>query len=138
MSTSSSLRFADPELLAKLQTMPASELDALKFGVIGFGHDPDACVLLYSAYEAKKSGLDPAGVLGLPFFGVVAQCMNNYLIAQRFEDARVERGRLDATLDYVLTVRMRPTSVMLRLLAAPDLALRYVVVDWLESEGNRR
>jgi hypothetical protein len=36
---------------------------------------------------------------------------------------------LDATLDYVLTLRMRPVKVGLRLLADPLLPMRYVLVQ---------
>lgn len=130
VSLSTAPTFDDLDLFTKLSTMHVREVDELNFGVIAFGSDPDACVLRYNAYEAKHSGLEPAGVLGLPLFCVVAQCMNNYLIAQRFEDAKVNHTSLDATLDYVFTVRMRPTPVTLRLLAAPDSEVRYVVVDW--------
>ena len=126
----SPVRFEQLDLLALLDKMHDRELDELSFGVVGFGSDADACVRRYNAFESKHSGLDPSGVLGLPFFSVVAQCMNNYLVAQRFEDARAKRSTLDATLDYVLTLRMRPTPVTLRLLAAPDIELRYVAVRW--------
>jgi len=102
---------------------------ALSFGVIGFGADTVVC--RYNAYESRAAGLNPSRVIGLPLFSVVAQCMNNYLIAQHFEDA-VEAGqRLDATVDFVLTLRMKPTPVKLRLLAAPDRARRYVLVHRL-------
>jgi photoactive yellow protein len=104
-----SLRFDEPDLLEKLEALDPRTLDELMFGVIGFGGDTDACVLRYGAFEATQSGLSPASVIGLPFFSVVAQCMNNYLVAQRFEDAKTNRTRLDVSLDYVLTLRMRPT-----------------------------
>ena len=49
-------------------------------------------------------------------------------MAQRFDDVLAGETALDETLDYVFTLRMRPTPVVLRLLFAPDVALRYVVV----------
>ncbi len=55
--------------------------------------------------------------------------MNNYLVATRFEEATSGCTVLDATIDYVLTLRMRPTKVKLRLLASPARALRYVLVE---------
>jgi hypothetical protein len=55
--------------------------------------------------------------------------MNNYLVAQRFEDSAAAGTELDETLDYVLTLRMRPSRVRLRLLAAPGTALRYVCIE---------
>jgi len=82
----------------------------------------------YNAAESRLAGLSPDRVLGLPLFTTVAPCMNNYLVAQRFEEAR-ERGEpLDDTIDYVLTLRMRPIKVKLRLLATPGQVLRHVLV----------
>ena len=54
--------------------------------------------------------------------------MNNYLVAQRFEDASTDDTALDATIDYVFTLRMRPSKVKLRLLSSPARAMRYVLV----------
>jgi hypothetical protein len=59
----------------------------------------------------------------------VAPCLNNFMVAQRFEDAQDDGAPLDDTIDYVLTLRMRPVKVKLRLLAAPDCAVRYVLVQ---------
>ncbi|RYH14512.1 MAG: phosphonate transporter, partial [Alphaproteobacteria bacterium] len=97
------------------------------FGVIGF--DAGTAVRRYNAFESKAAGLSPQRVLGHALFAVVAPCMNNYLVAQRFEDAAADGSELDATIDYVLTLRMRPVKVRLRLLAAPGAAYRYVLVQ---------
>jgi photoactive yellow protein len=67
-------------------------------------------------------------VLGHPLFTMVAPCMNNFMVAQRFEDALASGTALDATMDYVFTLRMRPVKVTLRLLSDPSNALRYVIV----------
>ena len=67
----------------------------------------------YNATESRMAGLSPERVLGLPLFTTVAPCMNNYLVAQRFDDAR-ERGEpLDDTIDYVLTLRMGDDVIVL-------------------------
>jgi photoactive yellow protein len=97
-------------------------LDTLPFGVIGFG--ADANVELYSAAESRMAGLSPEKVVGRHLFGVVAPCMNNFLVAQRFED----EPELDATIDYVLTLRMRPTPVKLRMLQSAGAARRYLLI----------
>ena len=89
--------------LRDLESMSTAEQDALPFGVVGFG--ADTIVQSYNATEARMSGLDPSTVLGVPFFDAVAQCMNNFMIAQRFED----EPRIDDIVPYVLTLRMRPT-----------------------------
>lgn len=109
--------------LGDLDAMSGAERDALPFGVVGFG--ADTVVQTYNATEARMSGLDPATVVGVPFFDAVGQCMNNFMVAQRFED----EPELDAIIPYVLTLRMRPTKVRLRLLAAPGQMRRYVLIE---------
>ena len=124
-----SLAFDQPELLRTIATLGEAELDALDFGVIGF--DAATQVRVYNAFESKCAGLSPQRVLGQTLFTLVAPCMNNFLVAQRFEDAAAAGTALDTTIDYVLTLRMRPVKVRLRLLAAPGSALRYVLVHRL-------
>jgi hypothetical protein len=68
-------------------------------------------------------------VVGQPLFTNVAPCLNNFMVAQRFEDAQDDGSTLDDTIDYVLTLRMRPVKVALRLLASPGVAHRYVLVQ---------
>jgi len=68
-------------------------------------------------------------VLGLPLFTVVAPCMNNFMVGQRFDEAAEGSEAMDDTIDYVLTLRMRPTKVKLRLIASPGSATRYVLVN---------
>jgi len=102
-------------------------LDALDFGVIAF--DAATTVTRYNAHESRMAGLSHGRVLGHPLFTVVAPCMNNYMVAQRFEDAVAALDALDITIDYVLTLRMRPVKVKLRLLAAPSGPLRFVLVQ---------
>ncbi|KQN94436.1 phosphonate transporter [Sphingomonas sp. Leaf231] len=109
--------------LNDLEAMSVGERDAMPFGIVGFG--ADTIVQTYNATEARMSGLDPSTVIGVPFFDAVAQCMNNFMVAQRFED----EPRLDAIIPYVLTLRMRPTKVRLRLLADPDAARRYILIE---------
>ncbi len=109
--------------LNDLEAMSVGERDAMPFGIVGFG--ADTIVQTYNATEARMSGLDPSTVIGVPFFDAVAQCMNNFMVAQRFED----EPRLDAIIPYVLTLRMRPTRVRLRLLADPDAARRYILIE---------
>ena len=119
--------FDTPRLVERLDALPETALDALDFGVIGF--DAANVVRRYNAYESRAAGLSSARVLGHDLFTAVAPCMNNYLVAQRFEDAAAEGSELDATIDYVLTLRMRPVKVRLRLLAAPAADHRYVLVQ---------
>jgi len=119
--------FEQADLAAQLDACDDAALDALEFGVIGF--DPDTVVNRYNRFESQAAGLAPERVLGHPLFTVVAPCMNNFMVAQRFEDAQDDGGMLDATIDYVLTLRMRPVKVKLRLLVAPASPTRYVLVQ---------
>jgi photoactive yellow protein len=126
MITTQVLAFDEPALLQRLDPLTEAELDGLDFGVIGF--DAQGTVRRYNTYESQAAGLSPSRVLGYALFTAVAPCMNNYLVAQRFEDAADADSELDATIDYVLTLRMRPVKVQLRLLAAPRAGYRYVLV----------
>lgn len=121
------LEFSQADICERIETLDESELDSLDFGVIGF--DADTAVRRYNAFESKLAGLNPQRVLGNALFTVVAPCMNNFIVAQRFEDAAASATSLDATIDYVFTLRMRPAKVSLRLLVSPTLALRYVLVN---------
>ena len=126
MSTTTALHFEDPHLAAALETAPDALLDELDFGVIGF--DAEGVVRTYNALESKMAGLSVERVKGHPLFTVVAPCMNNFLVAQRFEDAAATGAPLDTTIDYVLTLRMRPVKVRLRLLARAGAVIRFVLV----------
>jgi photoactive yellow protein len=109
--------------LAELQAMPPHVCDALPFGVVGINADGIAAI--YNATEARMAGLDPKRVIGSDFFNAVGQCMNNFMVAQRFED----EPELDAIIPYVLTLRMRPTRVRLRMLAGKAGSLRFVLIE---------
>lgn len=125
--TATAITFDAPDLAKRLDQCPAEELDTLGFGVIGF--DAETLVQRYNAFESEAAGLAPQRVLDQPLFTNVAPCLNNFMVAQRFEDAQDDGSALDATIDYVLTLRMRPVKVALRLLANPGGATRYVLVQ---------
>ena len=121
------IAFDDADVLDFLNEASESEFDNAPFGIIGF--DDDGIVCRYNATESRLAGLSPERVLRHPLFTVVAPCMNNYLVAQRFEDAAAAGADLDDTIDYVLTLRMKPVKVKLRLLAQAGGATRYVLVS---------
>ncbi len=127
MNTMHALGFADADLLTALMQLTDPELDQLEFGVIGI--DAGDVVRRYNAFESRLAGLSPQRVLGHPLFTVVAPCMNNFMVAQRFVDAATAALPLDDTIDYVLTLRMRPVKVRLRLLSMPGEGMRYVLVE---------
>ena len=125
--TSISPNFDTRGMIELLDACDQDQLDALGFGVIGFG--TDTLVHRYNAFESQAAGLSPQRVIGEPMFINVAPCLNNFMVAQRFEDAADEGSELDDTIDYVLTLRMRPVKVKLRLLASATGATRYVLVQ---------
>ena len=116
------MMFDDDAMSETLDTLDEAALDELPFGVIGL--DGENVVELYNTHEARSSGLSRDRVVGRHFFFDVAPCMNNYMVAERLEEEQ-----LDATLPYVLTFRMRPTPVRLRLLRAAGSARRWVLVS---------
>ncbi len=120
------LGFTDDNLLASLDGASNEDLNELNFGVIGI--DADSIVRRYNAAEERVSGVSAPRNIGSHLFTVVAPCMNNFLVAQRFEDAAASGETLDALVDYVLTLRMRPTKVQLRLLSSPSARFRYVLI----------
>lgn len=123
------MKFDQPGIAALLANMDDATLDTLGFGVIAF--DQQDRVRRYNAFESQAAGLRPERVLQQDLFMVVAPCMNNYLVAQRFIEAREAGVALDDTINYVLTLRMRPTKVQLRLVAEPGAELSYVLVHRL-------
>ncbi len=110
-----------------LDYLASCDVDLLDVGVIGF--DTQGLVRVYNRFESAAAGLSPERVLGQHIFESVAPCMNNFLVAQCFEDAARDAQALDIGLDYVLTLRMRPTAVRLRLLSSPQSPLRYILVE---------
>lgn len=105
-----------------LEAMSPGQTDALNFGVVGLSDD--GRVELYNSTESKLAGISAATVMGTAFFLTTAQCMNNFMVAQRLTD----EAELDVTLPYVLTFRMRPTPVTLRLLKSPASKRSYLLI----------
>jgi len=126
MSAVTTASFEQAALAPMLAEMSDTAIDDLNFGVIAF--DDHGVVQRYNACESRFAGLATVRVLGQPLFTVVAPCMNNFLVAQRFDDAAAAGTALDDSIDYVLTLRMRPVRVKLRLLAEPGARHRYVLV----------
>jgi photoactive yellow protein len=127
MTAATDLSFAAPGLHGRLAQLSPDQLDRLDFGVIGFGADTN--VSRYNQTESDAAGLRAPHVLGRPLFTSVAPCLNNFMVAQRFEDAQDSNSALDDIIDYVLTLRMRPVKVKLRLLAEAGSEQRYLLVQ---------
>lgn len=126
-STGTLIHFESEGLFNKLELCSPQALDDLDFGVIGF--EQSGIVRRYNTLESKLAGLSMSTVVGHHLFDVVAPCMNNFMVAERFTDSQLEHRPLDIVIDYVLTFRMRPQRVKLRLLAQPESAMQYVLVQ---------
>ncbi|RYC29759.1 phosphonate transporter [Lichenibacterium minor] len=109
--------------IAVLDAMTPDQVDALPYGVVGLASD--GTTEIYNATESKLAGIPSSIVLGWSYFAETAQCMNNFMVAQRFED----EPEIDEVIDYVLTLRMRPTPVRLRLIKAGSCARRYLLIQ---------
>jgi photoactive yellow protein len=121
------INFDQPELISALHNSDESVFNAIHFGVIAF--DAQGIVRRYNMAESQGSGLNLDQVMGLHLFSVVAQCMNNFLVAQRFEDAWTNVFILDDTIDYVLSLRMKPIAVKMRLLSSPEIPMQYICIQ---------
>ena len=108
--------------LVQLDALTRSQVDELPFGVIGMSSE--GIVEVYNETESRLAGLSAGTVIGTHFFQVTAQCMNNFMVAQRFED----EAELDTTIDFVLTLRMRPTPVRLRMLKGREARRQYILI----------
>ncbi len=126
-TTCPTVRFDQPDLPLAIGGLSEEALDQLDFGVIGM--DRECIVRLYNKAESTLAGLSRDRVIGSHLFNVVAPCMNNFMVAQRLQDALETGVCLDSAIDYVFTLRMRPVKVKLRLVAAPELNYRYVFVQ---------
>jgi photoactive yellow protein len=115
--------FTDPGLLDLLEAMDDRELDTLSFGVVAMLED--GTVTRYNLAESHLSGLTLANVVGRNFFSSVAPCTNNFFVAHRFQT----ESMLDVVIDYVFTLRIKPTAVRLRLLKQPDQKRMYLAVE---------
>ena len=104
-------------------TMEDAKLRAVLEAIVYITDQPLSLEQICTAIEQPRDR-----VIDMPLFTGVAPCMNNFLVAQRFEDAAADGSTLDDVIDYVFTLRMRPVRVKLRLLTAPGRRFRYVLV----------
>ncbi len=115
--------FTDPGLFDWLNSATVIELDTAPYGVIAMSLD--GTVEAYNLAESKLAGLTPERVIGKNFFSSVAPCTNNFMVAHRFQT----ETDLDAVIDYVLTLRMMPKKVHMRMLRRHDASRMFLVIQ---------
>ncbi|MGV8921417.1 MAG: hypothetical protein ACOH2R_27180 [Pseudomonas sp.] len=120
------LTFEDASIQRLLSEV--DQLDTLDFGVIGFNETSE--ISIYNSFEASSAALRQSRVLGKNLFLEIAPCMNNAMVAQRFESEH----ELNVIISYVLALRMRPIPVKLRLLKESNSKTRFILVDRSSSK----
>ncbi len=119
----SSPSFTDVGLFDWLSEATAIQLDALPYGVIAMSLD--GTVEAYNLAESKLAGLTADRVIGKNFFSNVAPCTNNFMVAHRFQT----EADLDVVIDYVLTLRMTPKKVHMRMLRRHDASRMFLIIQ---------
>lgn len=117
---------AKPALvLEQLPRMSPAEIDQLDTGVVKV--DDAGFVRLYNQAETKFSGIPAEQAVGQHFFGELAPCTKNRIIFGRFKEG-VRSNRLDFSLFYTFTYRMRPTNVELHLYRDPATQTNWILI----------
>lgn len=124
------LEFSSLTLLSDLTTCTGQDLDELDFGVIAM--ERDGTVVHYNIFESQTAGLKPERVIGRNFFTSVAPCTNNFMIAQRY----IDETKIDDVINYIFTLRMKPTPVRLRMLKGDSAPLMYLLVERVVKDGQ--
>lgn len=117
------ISFESNDMLTVLRGLPPQAMDNLQFGVLGL--DAESLIVVYNQYEERCSGLTRDRVMGRHCFFDVAPCMNNFMVAERLEN----ETPLDVIIPYVLTFRMRPTRVRLRMLSESLSLTRWILIS---------
>ena len=125
MSNGEVLSFEADHMVDILANLPIQAMDDLPFGVLGL--NTEDLVVVYNQYEERCSGLTRERVVGRHCFFNVAPCMNNYMVAERLDN----ETPLDVVIPYVLTFRMRPTPVRLRMLSTSRSLSRWILISRL-------
>lgn len=120
------ITFDQKNIAEALSKISDDQLNAIDFGITGL--DNDCVVTRYNNYLVNLSGVSIQKAVGFHYFSNVAPCMNNFMVSQKLEDAIDESTSLDETINYVLSVRMKPTKVKIRLVYDSDLMVSYVLI----------
>lgn len=119
------MNFAEEGLPDHLFSEGGRDLDELPFGIVGLNEDNE--VIEYNGAEEEIAGLTREKVAGKDFFFEVAPCMNNFMVAERLND----EDEIDAIIDYVLTLRVKPTKVRIRLMKRAGQDRRFIAIKRL-------
>jgi photoactive yellow protein len=90
--------FNRPDLARAIETLDATQIDQLPYGVIKL--DADGVTKIFNATEARMSGFKSRPALGLEFFLDVAPCMGKPEFRGRIEQVR-RNGTVDIEMGWV-------------------------------------
>ena len=113
-------------VLASVDGLTNSELDALPFGAIQL--DSDGRILQFNEYEANLSNRRAPDTVGRNFFREVAPCTNVREFYGRFRDG-LARGELHVSFDYRFEFRMAPRNVRVTLFFSAATGTVWVFVQ---------
>lgn len=110
--------------IEEINRLSNEDFDKLNFGVVGL--DLEGNTVVYNQPQAIKSAMSKNDCLGHNFFLDVAPCTNNFMVAERM----LEEDNIDEEIPYVLTFKMKPTKVKMRLLKQDGIDRMFILMNW--------
>lgn len=104
--------FAKPDVLARLDSLSRSDIDALPFGAVKV--DDAGVIREYNRYESQLAGVAPSAAIGRNFFTQVAPCTNNAVFYGNFKKGVAARA-YNLAFVYTFSYNMTPTPVRIHL-----------------------
>jgi photoactive yellow protein len=116
-------QFKQEDLFEALEQYDAKDFNDFGYGVVRM--DRSGGIKAYNSYNSDLASDANKDVIGQNFFTQVAPCTNNFMVAEKYNDFGTE---LDETLDYILTYRVKPAQVTLRMLAKSSSENQYLLI----------
>lgn len=116
-------KFDQDNIFELLEQYEAEDFNEFDYGVVRM--DRSGNIKAYNSYNSDLAADDNKAVIGQNFFTQVAPCTNNFMVAEKYNKVETE---LDETLDYILTYRVKPAQVTLRLLAKNSKENQYLSI----------
>ena len=116
-------QFKQEDLFDVLEHYEAKDFNKFDYGVVRM--DRSGNIKAYNSYNSDLAADASKEVMGQNFFTQVAPCTNNFMVAEKYDSFE---GKLDETLDYILTYRVKPSPVTLRMLAKNSSENQYLLI----------
>lgn len=116
----------DEQTYRRIETLGASELDALPFGIIQL--DEQGIIQRYNTYEANLAKVRPEDVIGRHFFREVAPCTDVQEFHGRFLEGVANR-QLDVKFRYHFPFKNGPRDVLVTLFYSGATRSVFVLVQ---------